>query len=70
MAIWALTSAASGGIVIARWPRRCSSGSSAMNAASSDSLLERASNSAGEPVASTLPASIATNQSKRCASSM
>lgn len=41
-----------------------------MKAASSESQPVRASSSAGAPVASTRPASIAISQSKRCASSM
>ena len=60
----------SGGITTGTWPRFFSSGSSAMKASSSEAVAVRASSCAGVPVASTWPASMATSQSKRCASSM
>ncbi|MDT4811185.1 hypothetical protein FQZ97_441140 [compost metagenome] len=71
MAICAAPSARTrGGITSAWWPARLASGSSAMNAASSESQPVCARISAGLPVASTRPASIATRWSKRSASSM
>ena len=70
MAVSASSPTSSGGITTGSCPRRFASGRSAMNAASSESVPVRPSSSAGVPVASTLPSSIATSQSKRCASSM
>ena len=63
-------SAARGGISTSRWPRRFSSGNRRMKAASREAAPVRSSSSAGAPVASTRPPSIAASQSKRAASSM
>lgn len=57
-------------MVTGAWPRFFSSGSRAMKASSSERLPVRSSSSAGEPVASTRPSSMATSQSNRWASSM
>ena len=62
--------AARGGMTSSVWPLRFSSGSSAMKHCSRSSVPVRCISSAGVPVASTRPASIATIQSHRCASSM
>ncbi len=62
--------AARGGIVSSVWPLRFSSGRSAMKQCSRSFVPVRFISSAGVPVASTRPASIATIQSHRCASSM
>jgi hypothetical protein len=70
MAISVWSPATSGGMLTAWWPFCRASGSSAMKAASSESVPVRASSSAGVPVASTRPAFMATSQSKPCASSM
>ena len=59
-----------GGIVTSLCPRRFSSGSRAMKQRSRSSVFVRAISSAGVPVARTRPASIATIQSQRWASSM
>ncbi|MCY1456254.1 hypothetical protein D9M71_734610 [compost metagenome] len=59
-----------GGICSSWWPWRLLSGNRATKADSSDGLPVRSRNSAGVPVARTLPSSIATSQSKRSASSM
>ncbi|MCY1532400.1 hypothetical protein D9M68_676750 [compost metagenome] len=70
MAISASSPTASGTISTGLWPRRLASGSSAMKAASRESAPVRRSSSAGVPVASTRPSSMAISQSKRSASSM
>lgn len=70
MAMGASPPSASGVISTGLCPRRFSSGSSAMKAASSESAPVRWRSSSGVPVASTRPSSMAMSQSKRCASSM
>ena len=59
-----------GGIINRRWPLRSSSGSRAINPSSSVAAPALALSSAGDPLASTLPALIAASQSNRSASSM
>jgi hypothetical protein len=59
-----------GGIVSSVWPMRFSSGNRAMKQRSRSCVPVRCISSAGVPVASTRPASIATIQSHCCASSM
>src|SRR5665647_1788154 len=59
-----------GGITSARYFRRRSPGSIAMNASSSEAAPERALSATGSPAASTLPALIATSQSNCSASYM
>ena len=66
----AVDDARAAGCRSARWPARFASGSSAMKASSSVRAPVCALSSAGVPVARTRPASMATSQSNRSASSM
>ena len=70
MAISAWSSSASGTMRTGSWPRRFSSGKSAMKASSSEAARPRACSPAGVSWASTRPSSSAISQSKRRASSM